>query len=511
MDTPNDFKTALLIEVTGIQDYVFGSNRLMDNIGASYIIEHLLLNPYDEQNGIIRNLGNSPEFREKIDFKYIGGGNAFLMTDIPETARAFCTALSAQVIEQFPGLRLAFGIKDNFRIGEGFKEDRKALAADINRMKSGLYGGLLPFKPGFAESCAAGGMAAEVAYESNNESKPEFLASSIYAKRTLIDLANDWLFERYEQALGEKFEFPKSFDQFGQEESGYIAVVHIDGNGLGKRFMGSRSLAEVIEQSKGVADALEQTGQDFMHYICGTLMKMYKLKEQFNFVSHEKHKERTYLPIRPLIMAGDDITFVCEGRLGLHLAGKYIEFFEKNGIKACAGVAIAHTHYPFSSAYHASEQLIGRAKNRARSSVPEGDNNAVAPSCLEYGFITDSGVEGLPVTDYHGGPYHLNGVENPWQAVKEKVLELRKLPAVKVHAIREAIKGDAADRKYLREVLRRNGLHGCLPIQDTDNHDWKILNDAIEIMDFYPECLLKEPMNQETEHATSTQTLNSAS
>ncbi|MFN9115388.1 MAG: Cas10/Cmr2 second palm domain-containing protein, partial [Bacteroidota bacterium] len=492
------YNTALLIEVTGIQDYVFGSNRLKDNIGASYIIENALLNPEPEKGDIIREIGESVDFKAHVQFQYIGGGNAFLLVSSTEKAKAFCRVLSQKALEQFPGLRLAFGIKDKFRTGEGFKEDRAELAKTINRMKSGLYGALTPLKPGMAEDCSSSGLAAEVKDKSIDGAKDDYISSAIASKRTVNDDANKWLFRKYKVFLGEQYLFPTSFEEFGQEESGYIAVVHIDGNGLGKRFMSCKTLGEVKKQSEAIAKALGDTGQEFMSYICNVMMNDLK-NGNLSFKTDKKTK-KTYLPIRPLIMAGDDITFVCEGRLGLHLAEKYLELFEKNNIKACAGIAIVHTHFPFSSAYHQAEKIIARAKELARSSVPEGDKETVAPSCLEFAFITDSGLEGHNLSAFHGGPYHVKAGPNPWSAVKKQALELKELPAVKIHAIREAVKGQDADKDYLRHVLKSSKTAYELPKND-DKSQWRIIHNAIEILDFYPEILLTETKSTQTQHA----------
>jgi hypothetical protein len=78
------------------------------------------------------------------------------------------------------------------------------------------------------------------------------------------------------------------------------------------------------------------------------------------------------LPIRPLVFGGDDITFVCDGRLGLALAVKLLRVFseaqlpDKIKTYACAGVAIVHSHYPFARAYALAEELCQSAKQQAR-------------------------------------------------------------------------------------------------------------------------------------------------
>ncbi len=78
----------------------------------------------------------------------------------------------------------------------------------------------------------------------------------------------------------------------------------------------------------------------------------------------------------------DDVTFVCDGRLGLELAAIYLEELEKQPIadsqpiKACAGVCVVKTHYPFARAYQLSEDLCKGAKKYVKDE-DQGDFSAL--------------------------------------------------------------------------------------------------------------------------------------
>jgi hypothetical protein len=97
----------------------------------------------------------------------------------------------------------------------------------------------------------------------------------------------------------------------------------------------------------------------------------YELVDQYDKEETVRLKGNS-LPIRPLVFGGDDITFVCDGRLGLALAVKLLKVFSEaklpDEIKtyACAGVAIVHSHYPFARAYALAEELCQSAKQQAR-------------------------------------------------------------------------------------------------------------------------------------------------
>ncbi|MCB1057342.1 MAG: hypothetical protein KDD11_17720, partial [Acidobacteria bacterium] len=85
-----------------------------------------------------------------------------------------------------------------------------------------------------------------------------------------------------------------------------------------------------------------------------------------------------YLPLRPLILGGDDLTFVCDGRLALDLAVTVLEVFEGfesaelGALHGCAGIALVHTHFPFARAYDWAETLCGSAKGHLLATRCEG-------------------------------------------------------------------------------------------------------------------------------------------
>ena len=83
----------------------------------------------------------------------------------------------------------------------------------------------------------------------------------------------------------------------------------------------------------------------------------------FDLKPIKQGKGKYYLPFRPLVYGGDDVTFVCDGRLGLELAAIYLQAFEKEkDFTACAGICVVKTHYPFARAYQLSEELCRKAK-----------------------------------------------------------------------------------------------------------------------------------------------------
>ncbi|NUQ02084.1 MAG: hypothetical protein HUU35_19735, partial [Armatimonadetes bacterium] len=106
-----------IVDATGIQDYIFGSNRLQENLGASFLVaqatgswvKECLPRPHnltpDGQVDPDRRL--EADEKQKSELLYSGGGNAVVLLRDDSPARAFAGALSRKVLSEAPGLELA--------------------------------------------------------------------------------------------------------------------------------------------------------------------------------------------------------------------------------------------------------------------------------------------------------------------------------------------------------------------------------------------------------------------
>ncbi len=129
---------------------------------------------------------------------------------------------------------------------------------------------------------------------------------------------------------------------------GKIAVIHIDGNGLGKivKELGEKLSAFSIALDKATKDAVRDAKDDSMH-------------------------------IREVIVGGDDVTVICNANDALTFTQNFLQNFEDNttkikelngiidGLTACAGIAYCNEKYPFHYAVDLAEALCGVAKNHS--------------------------------------------------------------------------------------------------------------------------------------------------
>lgn len=234
----------------------------------------------------------------------------------------------------------------------------------------------------------------------------------------------------------EGYSVPKQFDDLGnaKNESSFVAVIHIDGNAMGKRVEKIRrenrtkpwaEYKDILRKfSKSVDDDFKEAYKEMLDRIAQNLKnrKLTALKLQGNT-----------FPVRKIILAGDDVCFVTEGRIGLEAARIFIEQLgsktnkqDHQGYTACAGVAIVHKKYPFYKAYEMAEMLCSNAKKYVASfSHEQRDASASAIDWhIELGVMLESLSEMRKQYETADGkqlelrPYLLSAEEEIWDREK---------------------------------------------------------------------------------------------
>ena len=155
------------------------------------------------------------------------------------------------------------------------------------------------------------------------------------------------------------------FEQLGQKEGeSYIAVVHIDGNKMGIKFQGCKTWGKYNQTARSVQESTQQAFRELVQYV----VQRYPAWQ----ASGELQLDGEHLPLRPLILGGDDVAFVCTARIALEATRFYMErLMHPQGeglipIYSCAGIAIIPEKYPFFRGYELAEQLCSEAKKKSR-------------------------------------------------------------------------------------------------------------------------------------------------
>jgi hypothetical protein len=208
------------------------------------------------------------------------------------------------------------------------------------------------------------------------------------------------------------------------------------------------------------------------------------------------------LPIRPMLVGGDDVVFVCEGRLGVYLAERYIQYFcnemnrdrhpQGEKVAACAGIAIVKTKYPFFRAYSLAEALMRKAKEDSRSNKD---------SWLAF-MVSSSGFSGeldeileqqysIGNIDFYGGPYRLNPGDNTIASLKHGVKHFQDhWPRNKVMELRDMMKRPQDAQDFFMESIKARALQLPENEKAIKSTNYGKYMDMIEMMAFYPPILL---------------------
>lgn len=380
-----------VIDAAGIQDYIFGSNRLKHNIGASYLVEQSGKPWVDAclQPGV-------------GELFYSGGGKTVLFFDTRAAAEEFTTAFSKLVLAAAPGLQVYLAHHEMDWECDVLGGEDGALAAAFDKVaekKNSTPNRVAQLGWAVTADCQYTGLPA-----AREDEQKKRVSYEVFAKESAADAANQALSDNLNLKTAE---FPLDMDDFGRThgDSSYIALVHVDGNGMGKRFkaLGEKykscaendafvtALRELSAAVTQVSWRAMQATIDFLqtHITDGKITDKYRAEMEIELKNRR-------LPLRPLVMGGDDVTFVCEGRLGLALTHRFLTELTSQPLPdtntpmtARAGVAIVKSHYPFAQAYQLVEALGASAKQHLPKSAAEGAN------AIDWHFATSGLLDDL--------------------------------------------------------------------------------------------------------------------
>jgi len=254
---------AVLIDTVSIQKYVFGSNKLKENLGASYLVQEIydsLLNKafagiFPELKIDLNAWKNNPEKlliqTHPFEAGYIGGGNALLFFKKENKAKDFIKEWTKILLIDTPGIATAIAYKE-FDL-EKFKESLKELFKLLRNNKAKYVPQTILPRHGITAECSRSGYSMEIW----NYSEKKYISSVTNAKIEASAEAKKELINKFSDLLKEDFTFTDDLEELGQikEKDSHIAIVHIDGNGMGKRFQGCNSLEEIRRLSISVNKA----------------------------------------------------------------------------------------------------------------------------------------------------------------------------------------------------------------------------------------------------------------
>ncbi|AFK85856.1 MULTISPECIES: Cas10/Cmr2 second palm domain-containing protein [Thermoanaerobacterium] len=504
--------SAVLIDTVSIQEYIFLSNKLKENIGASYIVEKIyeevlkeaLKITFDGFNIHISDWKQTPNnikinnSKEEVEIGYVGGGNALILFKDQNKVAKFVQNYTKLLLKKTPGLKTAFGIIDDFDLGN-FSNSMSKLHESLRENKNKYFPNVTLPKYGFTLDCPRTNESAESFIVDK-----KFISSVACSKLKFSDNAKDEMVNILDDILKNKYTLTNDVEKLGQTEGkDYIAIVHIDGNKMGEKFANCTNLIEYRNLSIKVKEATETAFKNMIEILINQIENNKTFDPKNGELILQRENDKIILPIRPIILGGDDVTFISDGRLGIWLAEIFIKEFTKQSINnellsACGGVAIVKTKYPFYRAYIVAEDLTDRSKQISRK-----ENS----SYIDF-FISSSGWSGSLEDIFnkhlstvngnlHFGPYRVDSAndEKAIDNLKNIIKEFKNIPKNKVMKLREILFEDKDKAKIFVDELKVKGI--ILPqISGMQYHRnlWQDevtpYFDAIELIDFYPEGLV---------------------
>ncbi|MEQ8189852.1 MAG: hypothetical protein ABRQ39_17925 [Candidatus Eremiobacterota bacterium] len=500
---------AVLIDTVSIQKYVFGSNKLKENLGASYLVEEIynsllhkaLKKIFPGLKIDLNGWKNNPEQlliqTHPFEAAYIGGGNALLFFKEENKAKSFINEWTKILLIDTPGITTAVAYKE-FDL-ENFKDSLKEVFKLLRENKATYIPQTVLPRHGITAECSRSGYSMEIW----NSSEEKYISSVTNAKIEASVEAKKELLNEFKDLLGEDFTFTDNLEELGQikEKDSHIAIVHIDGNGMGKRFQACKSLEEIRHLSSSVENA---TKQAFRELVGEIISNFHNIDRE---VSISKTDNKIILPLRPIILGGDDITFVSDGKFGIYFAKLFMEAFGKESVSdgkplsSCAGIAITKTKFPFYRGYELAEQLCSGAKIKRNK---EKDDGSWIDFHIAYGGFSGT-LKEIRDSNYksHRGdllfrPYRLHTKEEyDFDSLITNTATLKEFPRLKIKELRDVLtEGEESGRTFIIEQKYRER---SLPKIEGKNYEISLFEnnktpyfDMIEIMEFYPSFLLKE-------------------
>ncbi|MFN3982910.1 MAG: hypothetical protein ACK4SA_21230 [Caldilinea sp.] len=331
---------------------------------------------------------------------YSGGGNAvMLFRDLP-LAQEFTRRLTRLLLDKAPGLQVVVvhhAVTDpSASLADAVQTAMQLMAKKKQQRRHSMP--LLGL--GVTAMCGYTGMPAVAEDEDGR-----LISAEIQAKNAVIDAAERRLRTDVQDLLREaKLWFIRNFDDLGSKgESSYMAVVHIDGNGMGKRVEAlashhAGSDDDYITAMRAFAGSIRKAARNALCDAVSTLRAAIREEQGQERIGGVIPIRGNRLPFRPIVFGGDDATFVCDGRLGLTLAELYLRAMEQKlsddeKLYARAGVAVVKSHYPFSRAYELAEALAKSAKEFIRER--QATSNGAGLSAMDWHFGVNGVVLGL--------------------------------------------------------------------------------------------------------------------
>ena len=372
-----DQQVLAMYDVRGIQSYIFKSNAAKEIVGASALVERIItegLQEYirtqetskdscqymtdwtkDDPKAFLEN----PEVEMQILF--IGGGNAYVLFRHGRECEKVNRFLAKYLLDRTYSLNLAVAVVPKT---DSYMGDYEAINNRLREIKASMPlnmpVGAMPF---MAADSITGLPLTKKDVDGNYYSTEAILKRAAFPKT----------------------EDEKLFDNMVTEkgDNSTLAVFHIDGNSMGN------TIRKEMEKTDGYEEAIAKMRKLSLRISGNFRQTVDEMKAYMDFLTPKIKETKDHKLYREIIVAGDDITFVCNAKLAIPAVKFFLENISKKGeFSACGGIAFFNSHFPFSDAYQVAEACCESAKKRAKQDACKGNDSKIG-NFLDYQICTN--------------------------------------------------------------------------------------------------------------------------
>jgi hypothetical protein len=392
-------------QAKGIQEYVLGTDKLRDMLGATELVEKMT----DE---ILQKTLDCLGFREEADYDILSraAGSARIKFRRAENAESLAGIWPMVCAHATPGLEVYQTVQT--LQGRSFlhtiREAEKALS-----LARGTRQAQLPVAGPPVERSARTGVVAVGVADLPGGDREEVDAATRAKRNRQLELKKSKnlpdVFRRMSFPAELANLVPDDFDQISGRDREYLALIHADGNGLGQLFI---RLEEHFKKNPGFP------GEKIEAFYTSISEAITKVTRDSASSAREEvaplFPDGKRWPLMPIVLAGDDLTLVTRADLAVPFVRCLLLKFEEFGVVALenlmsefpelqlggilpqrlssgAGIVFMKPGFPFAAAYALCESIAKYAKNTAKGLAGKEGLTSI-PSALAFHKITTSSV-----------------------------------------------------------------------------------------------------------------------
>lgn len=415
--------------VQGIQGFIFQTNKLREIVGASELVENICTSLFEQILGSHFKPYNESTQTGAV-MQAAGNVKYIFSPDEEEYCRQVVKEFPRAVSKLAPGITVSQTVvrfDGDFSQAVTDLEDRLRIQRN-KPMRSSLLGLM-----GIERSRQTGLPVVEEAVATRyGKEETLFKDEATIAKLSQEDTTSLCCKAFGVDKLSNK-QVPHDIEDITKHND-WVAVIHVDGNGLGQVVQRVGSDPKVFRQFSMLLDG-------------ATVLAANKAYSAVAPKKQENDKSGV-IPIRPIVLSGDDHTLICRADLAIDYIKVFMEEFEKqtgpdsevaidgcdntmskilvennvfpqgdihDRLTSCAGIAFIKSSFPFYYGYSLAETICSQAKKDAKANLVDGE---LPMSCLMFHKVQDSFTERwdairqreLLPADGHSfefGPYYL--------------------------------------------------------------------------------------------------------